>query len=86
MVAKAQRFAIVATREERRTLHVRRFFHVATKYMLADILTKWIGHDSESLLELLSCGRWSLHGPVRDRHGFGTLQPKSTHAPTPIHN
>ena len=83
---KSQRLAVLAIREERRTLRVRRFFHVVTKYMLADILTKWIGHDSESLLELLSCGRWSLHGPVRVRHGFGTFQPNSTYAPTPIHN
>jgi hypothetical protein len=78
---KSQRLAVLAIREERRSLRIRRFFHVVTKWMLADILTKWQGHDSESLLELLSCGRWHLLGPVRVRHGFGTFQPASSVSP-----
>ena len=74
---KSQRLAILAIREERRVSRIRRFYHVTTKYMLADILTKWIGHDSLSLLELLSCGRWTIAGPVRVRHGFGGLAKSS---------
>ena len=82
---KSQRLAVLAIREERRSLRVRRFYHVVTKWMLADILTKWLGHDSESLLELLSCGRWTLKGPTRVRHGFGTFQPdKASYQHTPI--
>ena len=49
------------------------FYHVTTKWMLADILTKWLGQDSDSLLELVSCGHWTIHGPIRVRHGFGGL-------------
>jgi len=75
---KSQRLAVLAIREERRMLRIRRFMHVTTRYMLADILTKWLGHDSNSLLELLSCGRWTLAGPVRVRQGFGTYLPHNT--------
>ena len=68
---KSQRLAVLAVREERRTGRLRRFYHVTTKWMLADILTKWQGRDSDSLLELLSCGMWTIKGPLRVRHGFG---------------
>jgi hypothetical protein len=75
---KSQRLAVLAIREERRVQRIRRFMHVTTKYMLADILTKWLGHDSVTLLQLLSCGRWTCAGPIRVRHGFGTFSPEGT--------
>ena len=72
---KSQRLAVLAIREGRRMQRIRRFMHITTKYMLADILTKWLGHDSNTLLQLLSCGRWTCCGPIRVRHGFGTYAP-----------
>ena len=81
---KSQRLAVLAIREERRMQRIRRFMHVTTRYMLADILPKWLGHDSNSLLELLSCGKWTCSGPIRVRHGFGTFLPDNTpYMPSP---
>ena len=71
---KSQRLAVLAIREERRTQRIRRFVHLTTRWMLADLLTKWAGRDSDSLLELLSSGSWTLRLPLRIRHGFGNMQ------------
>ena len=40
--------------------------------MLADMLTKFLGADSHSLLELVSTGQWTLGGDIRVRHGFSS--------------
>ncbi len=72
---KSQRLAVLAIREERRLQRIHRFYRITTKCMLADILTKWLGHDSNSLLKLLSCGKSMTKGPVRVRRGFGTFSP-----------
>eukprot|EP00974_Lingulodinium_polyedra_P005304 499835-Lingulodinium_polyedra.AAC.1 len=49
---KGQRLGILMLREERRSLRLRRLYFVRTKFMLADLLTKFLGPDSKSLLEL----------------------------------
>ena len=69
---KSQRLGVLAIREERRTLRLRRLYHIRTRYMLADMLTKATGVDSRSLLQLVSCGRWTIESDVRCREGFGT--------------
>ena len=71
---KQQRLPVMALREERRTLRLRRLCHVTTKYMLADMLTKATGVDSLSLLEIISCGCWTVQAPLRFRHGFGIIR------------
>ena len=68
---KSQRLGVLSLREERRTLRLRRLFHIRTRHMLADRLTKSIGADSNSLLELITSGIWSVHHPIRVRQGFG---------------
>ena len=68
---KSQRLGVLSLREERRTLRLRRLFHIRTTWMLADRLTKSIGADSNSLLELITSGRWTVHSPIRVRQGFG---------------
>ena len=68
---KSQRLGVLAIREERRTLRLRRLYHIRTKYMLADMLTKIAGADSKSLLELITCGHWTIASDVRVRQGFG---------------
>ena len=68
---KSQRLCILAIREERRSLRLRRLYHIRTKSMVADMLTKYLGADSKSLLELLSCGSWTIRDDVRVRQGFG---------------
>ena len=72
---KSQRLGVLAIRGERRTLRLRRLYHIRTQYMLADMLTKIVGADSKSLLELLSCGQWTIASDVRVRQGFG-MKPK----------
>ena len=68
---KSQRLGVLSLREERRTLRLRRLFHIRTKWMLADRLTKFIGADSHSLMELATSGSWTINGLVRVRQGFG---------------
>jgi hypothetical protein len=68
---KSQRLGVLAIREERRTLRLRRLYHIRTQHMLADMLTKATGVDSRSLLELLSSGHWTLGSTARVRQGFG---------------
>ena len=68
---KSQRLGVLSLREERRTLRLRRLFHTRTSWMLADMLTKATGVDSRSLLELITCGCWSVAAPIRVRQGFG---------------
>ena len=68
---KSQRLGVLSLREERRTLRLRRLFHTRTSWMLADMLTKATGIDSRSLLELITCGEWSVCAPIRVRQGFG---------------
>ena len=67
----SQRLGILALREERRSLRLRRFYHLTTHYMLADQLTKFSGYVSKSLLEMVSSGHWTIKDPIRCRHGFG---------------
>ena len=68
---KSQRLAILALREERRSLRLRRLFHISTIYMIADMLTKYSGYVSKSLLQLLTSGYWTIGGEVRVREHFG---------------
>ena len=68
---KSQRLGVLSLREERRTLRLRRLFHTRTSWMLADMLTKATSVDSRSLLELNTCGCWSVAAPIRVRQGFG---------------
>ena len=68
---KSQRLGILSLREERRTLRLRRLYHVRTKWMVSDMLTKTIGADSKSLLELITSGCWTIDGTIRVRQGFG---------------
>ena len=68
---KSQRLGVLSLREERRTLRLRRLYHVRTTWMLADMLTKATGVDSRSLLQLITCGVWSVEAPIRVRQGFG---------------
>ena len=72
---KGQRLGILVIREERRTLRLRRLFHVRTHAMLADLLTKHTGYVSPTLHELETSGHWSITGSLRVRQGFGTGQP-----------
>ena len=81
---KSQRLGVLAIREERRTTRLRRFFHVTTKYMLADQLTK-AAADSRTLSMLLSSGHWNLAGRLRMRHGFG-LPGSTAHLAAPTDN
>ena len=69
---KGQRLGVLMLREERRSLRLRRLYHVRTLHMLADMLTKCDNPDSKSLLCLVSTGRWALDGDVRVRHGFSS--------------
>ncbi len=71
---KSQRLGILAIREERRSLRLRRLYHIRTHVMLADYLTKTIGADSKSLLELTTSGIWTIDGDIRVRQGFGSSQ------------
>ena len=73
---KGQRLGVLVIREERRSLRHRRLYHVTTHYMLADLLTKYMGYVSKSLHELETSGHWTIKGPLRVREGFGS-------APTP---
>ena len=68
---KSQRLGILAIREERRSLRLRRLYHVTTHYMLCDLLTKYSGYFSRSLQELVTCGIWTVSGKVRVREHFG---------------
>ena len=68
---KSQRLAILSIREERRALRLRRFYHITTQYMLADLLTKFLGYYSPCLQQLLSTGRWTIGPPITVRHLFG---------------
>ena len=68
---KSQRLGVLAIREERRTLRLRRFFHVRTHWMLVDMLTKHNGYVSKSLFELLTCGHWTIESFIRVRQHFG---------------
>ena len=68
---KGQRLGVLAIREERRSLRLRRLFHVRTHWMLCDPLTKFSGYVSKSLFELLTSGVWTLDGTIRVRHQFG---------------
>ena len=68
---KSQRLGVLSLREERRTLRLRRLYHVRTTWMLADMLTKATGVDSRSLLELITSGVWTVCNPIRVRQGFG---------------
>ena len=68
---KSQRLGILSLREERRTLRLRRLYHVRTKWMVSDMLTKYLGADSKSLLELTTTGCWTIGGTLRVRQGFG---------------
>ena len=68
---KSQRLGVLAIREERRTRRVWRLYHIRAADMLADMLTKLVGADSKSLLELLSCGQWTISSDVRVRQEFG---------------
>ena len=68
---KSQRLGVLAIREERRTLRLRRFFHVRTHWMLADWLTKHTGYVSKCMFEMLSCGHWTIESFVRVRQHFG---------------
>ena len=69
---KGQRLGVLMLREERRSLRLRRLYHIRTLHMLADMLTKYDSPDSRSLLCLVSTGRWALGGDVRVRHGFSS--------------
>ena len=75
---KGQRLGVLMMREERRSLRLRRLYHLRTRWMLADMLTKFENPDSRSLLELASSGRWTVGGDVRVRHGFGQAPRSST--------
>ena len=68
---KSMRLGILAIREERRSLRLRRLYHVRTLWMLADRLTKYSGHVSKSLLEFLTSGIWTVESDVRVRERFG---------------
>ena len=68
---KGQRLGVLVIREERRALRLRRLYHITTHYMLADLLTKYLGYVSKSLHELETSGFWTIHGPLRVREGFG---------------
>ena len=68
---KNQRLGILAIREERRSLRLRRLYHVTTHYMLCDLLTKYSGYFSRSLQELVTCGIWTVSGKVRVLEHFG---------------
>ena len=68
---KSQRLAILALREERRTFRLRRLYHVRTKWMLSDMLTKALAYDSVSLKQLISCGHWTIRDVLRVRTLFG---------------
>jgi hypothetical protein len=68
---KSQRLGVLAIREERRSLRLRRLFHVRTHWMLVDQLTKHNGYVSRSLMELLTSGHWSIGGTIRVREHFG---------------
>ena len=68
---KSQRLGVLSLREERRTLRLRRLYHIRTSWMLADMLTKSTGVDSRSLLGLITSGCWRVHAPIRVRQGFG---------------
>ena len=77
---KSQRLGILAIREERRSLRLRRLFHIRTKYMVADMLTKIAGADSKSLLQLITSGHWTIESDIRVRQGFGSsTTPRTTY-------
>ena len=68
---KGQRLGVLAIREERKSLRLRRLFHFNTQWMLADQLTKFLGYVSPTLMELISSGHWTVAGNVCVREGFG---------------
>ena len=75
---QGQRLGVLALREERRSLRLRRFYHLLTHWMLADQLTKYTGYVSKTLMELITSGHWTIEGSVRVRQGFGT-EPTEKH-------
>ena len=66
---KGHRLGILMLREERRSLRLRRLYFLRAKYMLPDMLTKFLGPDSNTLLEMVSSGCWHIEGDVRVRYG-----------------
>ena len=76
---KSQRLAVLAIREERRTLRLRRLFHMRTASMLSDMLTKVSGWDSYSLKELVTTGWWTIREVLRVRTLFS--MPPSSRSP-----
>ena len=70
---KGQRLGILVIREERRTLRLRRLYHVRTHAMLVDLLTKHDGYTSKTLHELETSGHWTIDGSLRVRSGFGNF-------------
>ena len=76
---KSQRLAVLAIREERRTLRLRRLFHMRTASMLSDMLTKVSGWDSYSLKELVTTGWWTIREVLRVRTMFS--MPPSSRSP-----
>ena len=78
---KRVRLAILSLREERRSLRLRRLYHIRTKWMLSDMLTKSVGCDSFSLKELVTCGYWTIKDVIRVRTLFG--RPPSSTTPFP---
>ena len=74
---KGMRLGVLSIREERRSLRLRRLYHVCTHWMLADQFTKFTGYFSLSLSELLSCGWWTIGGDIRVRQGFGSTEQPS---------
>ena len=69
---KSQRLGVLSIREERRCLRLRRLFHIRTKWMAADQLTKTSGQDSKELYRLVSNGFYDIKDKVRVRQGFGS--------------
>ena len=69
---KSQILGVLSIREERRCLRLRRLFHIRTKWMAADQLTKTSGQDSKELYRLVSSGFYDIKDKVRVRQGFGS--------------
>lgn len=80
---KSQRLAILALREERKRLRLRRLYHVRARWMLSDMLTKFIGCDSWSLAQLMTCGRWAIQDQLGVRTGFGSPPPSASSSTRP---
>ena len=69
---KSQRLGVLSIREERRCLRLRRLYHIRTRWMAADQLTKVSGQDSKELYRLVSSGYYDIKDKVRVRQGFGS--------------